>query len=85
MCIRDRAYTPNKNRATNVEVQVSSGNLGPWPGPTVNMRKKPSDPNGFVKVRSCVCAQEMEVTVAVTNKGADGYVVVDAVQFLSVQ
>ena len=79
------AYTPNKNRATNVEVQVSSGNLGPWPGPTVNMRKKPSDPNGFVKVRSCVCAQEMEVTVAVTNKGADGYVVVDAVRFVLVQ
>ena len=77
------AYTANPNRATNVEVQLSSGNLGPWPGPTVNMREKPTEPNGFVKVRSCVVTEEdQEVTVTVTNKDADGYVVVDAVRFL---
>ncbi|MFK7819007.1 MAG: FAD-dependent oxidoreductase [Planctomycetaceae bacterium] len=77
------AYTPNKNRASNVDVQLSSGNLGPWSGPTVNMRKTPTEPNGFVKVRSCVVTmQDQEVTVTVTNNNADGYVVVDAVQFL---
>ena len=77
------AYTPNKNRASNVDVQLSSGNLGPWSGPTVNMREKPTNPNGFVKIRSCVATMpDQEVTVTVTNNNADGYVVVDAIQFI---
>ncbi len=77
------AYTPNPNRATNAEVLLSSGNLGPWPAPAVNMRKQPPLPNGFVKVRTVVITrQDQEATVTVTNKNADGYVVVDAVQFV---
>ena len=76
------AYTPNPNRATNVEVQLSSGNLGPWNGIAVNMQKKPNLPNGFIMLQTVVTTRvDQEVTVTVTNKNADGYVVVDAVQF----
>jgi len=67
----------------HVEVQFSSGSDSASSGPTVNMREKPNLPNGFVKIRSCVITKEnQEASVIVTNKDADGHVVVDAVQFI---
>ncbi|QEG24437.1 FAD-dependent oxidoreductase [Mariniblastus fucicola] len=77
------AYTPNKNRATKVSVQLNGGDFSEQADATVNMRIKPDQPNGFVRIGSCkVIAPEQKTELVVSNKGADGYVVVDAVQFI---
>jgi len=77
-------YTPNPNRATNVQVQVTGENPRFQSDARINMRDSPNRPHGFVRVHNCVVTRpNQEVTITVSNKDADGYVVVDAVQFLS--
>jgi len=74
------SYSPNPNRATNVEVTIvhSEGTKVV----KVNQRKKPDGENGFASLGSFKFAEGKSGTVTISNKNADGYVVVDAVQFL---
>jgi len=74
------SYSPNANRATNVEVTIvhSEGTKVV----KVNQRKKPDGENGFASLGSFKFAEGKSGTVTISNKNADGYVVVDAVQFL---
>jgi hypothetical protein len=77
------AYPENPNRATNAAVKVFHAN-----GTTervVNQREKPALDGRFVSLGTFDFAAGAVAKVAVSNAGADGYVVVDAVQFLPVQ
>jgi hypothetical protein len=72
------AYTPNANRATNVPMTVFSSEGEKTA--RVNEREKPG-PDGFASLGSFRFDQS--ATVVISNAGADGYVVVDAVQIVA--
>jgi hypothetical protein len=77
------AYPENPNRATNAAVKVFHAH-----GTTervVNQREKPALDGRFVSLGTFDFAAGAVAKVEVSNAGADGYVVVDAVQFLPVQ
>jgi hypothetical protein len=77
------AYTPNANRASNVKVVVRHA-----AGETrvaVNERQSPPIDGSFVSLGTFDFANDQTATVTVCNDGADGYVVVDAVQWLAVE
>ncbi len=76
------SYTPNANRATNVPVVVE------LPGGRrlsfrVNQRLTPSD-GVFHELTQLRLSRGSTVTVYVSNRGCDGYVIIDAVQLLPV-
>ncbi|MFZ4765249.1 MAG: FAD-dependent oxidoreductase [Roseimicrobium sp.] len=74
------AYTPNNNRATNVPITIQHAN-----GETVvyvNERVAPSFDGLFVSLGTFDFTAKTNPAVVVTNRGVDGYVVIDAVQFL---
>lgn len=76
------AYTPNPNRATNVHVSIESKS-GTVKG-VLNQREAPKHA-GFQTVAKLATAAEESVTVTISNAGADGHVIVDAVQFVPVK
>ncbi|MEC8557868.1 MAG: FAD-dependent oxidoreductase [Planctomycetota bacterium] len=74
-------YTPNSNRASNVDVKVEHAN-----GTSafkIDQREKPADKGLFLSLGDFEFASEGKLTV--TNKGADGHVIVDGVQWLPVK
>lgn len=72
------AYTPNPNRATNVPVSIE--HAGGTATVAVNQRKAPDVEKVFVSLG--VHAFGAKAVVEISNAGTDGYVVVDALQFV---
>jgi hypothetical protein len=75
-------YTPNSNRASNVrvEVQHARGNQAF----TVNERLLPPEDGLFLPLAVFEFQAGTPAVVTVSNRDADGYVVVDAVQWIPV-
>jgi hypothetical protein len=77
------SYSPNANRATNVPVTIVHG-----PGVTtvkVNQRKPPTLDKAFVSLGTFCFQKGKAGYVEIGNKDADGYVIIDAVQWLPVK
>jgi hypothetical protein len=77
------AYTTNNNRASNVPVTVH--HAGGEATVTVNEKKAPPLEGSFVSLGTFEFAAGKDAAVVVENKGTDGFVVVDAVQWLPVK
>ncbi|MDC0291871.1 FAD-dependent oxidoreductase [Verrucomicrobiales bacterium] len=75
------AYTPNSNRATNVPVTVIHGD-GESTVVTVNEKNEPTIDGAFVSLGEFQFDDPKAATVTISNEGTDGYVVIDAVQWL---
>lgn len=76
------AYSPSSNRATNVPVAIQSAE-----GETtvvVNQRKAPTEDKAFSAIGVFRFTPDQPAAVVISNKGADGYVILDAVQFIPV-
>ncbi len=74
------AYTPNPNRASNVEVVVA--HAGGESTVTVDQRKKPAIDELFVSLGEFDFADGQPAAVTITNRQANGHVIADAVQWL---
>jgi hypothetical protein len=70
-------YSPNENRATNVPVTIEVGNTTTQT--MVNQKKKPDIEKAFVSLGKFKLSPDQPVNITVSNKGTDGYVIVDAV------
>ena len=77
------AYTAHPNRATNVTVSVTHADGAE--AMTVNQRKAPPIDKLWVSLGAFGFAKGKAGSVTVTNAGADGYVVIDAIQWLPVE
>ena len=77
------AYTPSANRATNVPVTIE--HAGGTETKSINQREKPILAQAFVALATYDCTNSKPIVVTISNKGTDGYVVVDAVQLLPVK
>ena len=75
------AYTPNSNRATNVPVTVTFGD-GKTTVVKVNEQKDPTIDGAFISLGEFEFTNVYSASVKVTNEGANGYVVIDAVQWI---
>jgi hypothetical protein len=76
------AYTPNPNRATNATVIVHHA-----AGDTtvkVNQRLVPPINQTFLSLGRFRFEAGREAAVSITNSGADGHVIIDAIQLLPV-
>lgn len=76
------SYTPFANRATNVAVSIESP--AGTKSITVNQRAKPPIDGRFVSLGVFEFAPGSPARVVISNTGADGHVIADAVQFLPV-
>jgi hypothetical protein len=74
------AYIPANNRATNVPVTVR--HAGGEAKSTVDQRKTPSVDKLWVSLGAFEFTADKPAVVEIGNAGADGHVVLDAVQFL---
>jgi hypothetical protein len=77
------AYTANPNRATNVPVIVNHAD-----GATtvkMNQQKKPPISELFISVGTFKFEKGKAGNVLISNDGTDGFVVIDAVQFIPVR
>lgn len=72
------SYIPNANRATNVPVTIT--HAGGESEATLNQRKSPAIEGLFTSIGNYRFEKEGKVTI--TNRGADGFVVIDAVRWL---
>lgn len=77
------AYTPNPNRATKVPITIRHADGETTV--TVNQQKMPAIDKAFTSLGKFRFAAGQAAMVTISNSGADGYVVVDAVQFLPVK
>jgi hypothetical protein len=73
-------YPPNANRATNVPVGIS-GLANTRAGATVNEREK----SGAASLGKYSLKRGEEITITLSNKDTDGFVVADGVQLLKVR
>jgi hypothetical protein len=77
------SYSPNPNRATNVPVTIRHAD-----GKTtvrVNQRRAPPLDGAFVSLGTFRFDKGKLSSVEVGNQGVDGYVIIDAVQWLPVK
>ncbi len=74
-------YTPNSNRATNVPVTVH--HAGGEKTITVDETKEPSIEGLFVSLGEFEFAKDQPAKVTIINEGTDGYLVIDAVQWIA--
>ncbi|MEZ6070075.1 MAG: FAD-dependent oxidoreductase [Pirellulales bacterium] len=77
------AYTPHSNRASNVPVVVS--HAGGQAQVTVNQRATPPIDGTFISLGTYDFTADTEAAVTLSNKNTDGYVIIDAVQWLPVE
>jgi hypothetical protein len=77
------AYAQNANRSTRVPVRVT--HAGGEAERIVNQRVKPSIEELFVSLGVFAFSPDKPAVVTISNAGADGYVIADAVQWLPVQ
>ncbi len=73
-------FPPNANRATNVPVSVEFSDTKPVLVANVNERDK----SGSMKIGRQASKSGTVLTIILSNKGTDGYVVADGVQLLKV-
>ena len=76
------SYTPNPNRADNVPVVVKSA--AGEKSLTLNQKKPPSN-GAFHSIGRIEFAAGESGSVTISNQGTNGYVVIDAVQFIPVK
>jgi hypothetical protein len=77
------SYSPNPNRATNVPVTIV---YGPAVATVkVNQRKAPNVDKAFISLGTYCFQKGKAGYVEIGNKDADGYVIIDAVQWLPVK
>jgi hypothetical protein len=69
---------PNPNRATNAPVVINIGGRST----TVKVNQRPEASGGFLSLGRYRLPKGRKTTVTLSNTGADGYVVVDGIQFL---
>lgn len=74
------AYSPNGNRATNVPVTIR--HTGGETVVKVNQQKEPPINGLFISVGTFEFSAKEPAVVTISNKSADGYVIIDAVQWL---
>ncbi len=74
------AYTHDPNRASNVRVTVE--HAGGSKMFTLDERKEPAEDGMFVSLGQFDFAADKPAAVTISNEDADGYVVIDAVQWL---
>lgn len=77
------AYTPNQNRATNVSVTIL--HAGGETTVTVNQQKAPAIDKIFAPLGKFRFEAGQPAAITISNSGADGFVVVDAVQLVPVK
>ncbi|AWM39338.1 Xanthan lyase precursor [Gemmata obscuriglobus] len=77
------AYSANANRASNAAVTVT--HAGGATEKTVDQKKKPPIDGLWVSLGTFEFAKGKGGSVTITNVGADGYVILDAVQFVPVK
>ncbi|MFV2068783.1 MAG: FAD-dependent oxidoreductase, partial [Pirellulales bacterium] len=77
------AYSPSPNRATNVPVTVRHADG--TAAIRINQRKPPNLDRAFVRVGTYRFEKGTGGWVEISNAGTDGYVVIDAVQFVPVE
>ena len=77
------SYSANPNRASNAAVAVHHAD-GVHRA-TVNQKEAPSIKKAFVSLGTFSFRADTAAAVVVSNEGADGYVIADAVQFLPVK
>lgn len=77
------SYTPHENRATSIPVAVEYG--GKTVRLTINQRRKPNLPDGFVSIGRFEFAKDQSVSVTISNDKTDGHVIIDALQIVPVQ
>ncbi|TWT84471.1 Xanthan lyase precursor [Planctomycetes bacterium CA13] len=75
------AYSVHENRATNVSVSIES--TAGLVTKSINQRKSPPIQNQWISLGKFECSQQSFVIIS--NTDADGHVIVDAVQWLSVE
>jgi FAD dependent oxidoreductase len=77
------AYQSNANRSSKVKVNVVS--LTGSKSITVNQKTKPPIDSLFISLGSYQFSDQQPAQVTISNEGADGYVVIDAIQWLEVK
>ena len=77
------AYTPNKNRASNVAIEVY--HAGGKSTVHVNQRQEPLIDGAFVSLGKYDFQAATPTAVVLSNQGTDGFVIIDAVQWLPVE
>ena len=77
------AYTSHRNRATNVPVVIERA--GTETTVTVNQRIAPPIDDTFATLGAYVLTANQPMTITISNAGANGYVIVDAIQIVPVQ
>jgi len=75
------SYPPNTNRATNTKVQVQHAEG--VESIVIDQQQKPAIENRWVSLGTFAFEAKQAAVVVVSNEGSDGYVVADAVQWLS--
>jgi hypothetical protein len=76
-------YTPNNNRASNVAVEVH--HAGGQATVAVNQKRQPPINDLFVSLGKFEFDADKPAAVVVSNRDADGYVIIDAVQWVRVE
>jgi len=74
------SYTALDNRASNVPVTVTVGDETKTI--LVDQKKRPALKNGFTLLGKFTAKSDSKAVVSISNKGADGHVIVDAVQIV---
>ncbi len=74
------SYTANPNRASNVQVTITSA--GGDTSKTVDQTRHPPIDGMFVSLGTFAFGADDEVAVTISNAGANGHVIADCVQFL---
>ncbi|MEQ8791925.1 MAG: FAD-dependent oxidoreductase [Pirellulaceae bacterium] len=75
------SYSANSNRATNVPVTIE--HAGGEKRVTVNQKQSPAVDDLFVSVGEFEFSAEKQAVVTISNEGANGHVIVDAVQWIA--
>jgi hypothetical protein len=74
------SYSPHANRATNVPVSIRHAKGGT--AVTVNQQRRPPIDGLAVSLGTFRLDAKQPAEVQITNRGTDGYVIVDAVQWI---
>ncbi len=77
------SYTPHANRATNVPVTVT--HAAGESSVTLNQTRTPGVDGVFHSLGTFRFEKGASAVVSIGNRGTDGYVIIDAVQWLRVE
>jgi hypothetical protein len=72
-------FPPNPSASTSVPISISVQGVG---SSTVRVNQRATEKNGFVSLGTFKLPQGKATTVTVSNKGTEGHVIADAVQFI---